>query len=448
MESEQIIQCQIEDLLRQQIGLNPASVGSSSILRAIKRDMRMREIQSFADYLQRLKTEPAVFEAFVESIVVPETSFFRNQAAFVFLRQWVAKSWPAQRSWQKPLRVLSLPCSTGEEPYSIAIMLLEEGLSLDEFHIDAIDISALAIEQAKKGIYSPYAFRRQTYRSDDKYFVLGNPSSSTSKKITPRYFIIESIRQKVSFSQGNILDPALLLDRPPYDIIFCRNLLIYFDAHARTYTLDLLSRMVKPDGLLFVGYAEANLINPQVYQAVPYPQTFAYRKRSHDDKAVCLPNATTSERSPNSILASPNIGIGQDAIKKRAFAKKKETSDPSGYVSVAHLPKRPDELSADARADLLQARELADKGAIAQAVESCDRYLLTCPTDAQAHLLRGELYLAVDDYMAAAACFEKAIYLDPQLSEALIHLMLIKEARGDFNEAAVMRDRLQRLRNA
>ncbi|NJM98433.1 MAG: protein-glutamate O-methyltransferase CheR [Phormidesmis sp. RL_2_1] len=281
-------------MLRQRIGLNSESIGAQAILRAVKKGMRQGKMQELTDYLASLRTSPALFDALVESVVIPETSFFRNRAAFVFLRQWVANKVAsevasevagevASKPAHRPLRVLSLACSTGEEPFSIAITLLEEGLTLDDFHIDAVDISASALKKAQEGIYSPYAFRRQTYRSGDKYFDLRVPEGANThrkgSRITQRYFLIDSVRQKVSFHQGNVLDPMLLEDHLPYDVVFCRNLLIYFDQAARDRTITLLDRLLKPGGLLFVGYAETELINIANYQLVPYPQTFAYQKQ-------------------------------------------------------------------------------------------------------------------------------------------------------------------------
>lgn len=283
------IQGEIEDLLRQRMGLNPDSIGSRSILRVVRKEMRSSGVKDFPDYLTKLKNSPALFEALVESIVIRETSFFRHRPAFTFLRQWVAQTWkrnalsnfPAGAAGgqfpTRPLRVLSMPCSTGEEPYSIAIALLDEGLSLDEFEVTGMDISAMAIAKAKQGIYSPYAFRQQTQHGNNKYFKV---SQLDSQQTNHRYCLHNSLRQKIVFRQGNILNPYLLANEPTYDIIFCRNLLIYFDQVARTQTFAFLHRMLNPQGLLFVGYAETNLIDPALYKPVAYPQTFAYQKQA------------------------------------------------------------------------------------------------------------------------------------------------------------------------
>ena len=113
---DDLVQSQVEELLRQKIGLNPDSVGSRSILRAVRKGMRSGKMQATSDYLKGLQETPEVFKALVESVVVPETSFFRNRASFVFLRQWIAQEW-LKRAVKRPIRVLSIPCSTGEEPY-------------------------------------------------------------------------------------------------------------------------------------------------------------------------------------------------------------------------------------------------------------------------------------------------------------------------------------------
>lgn len=288
MECDQAIQREIEELLRQRIGLDPNSISARAGARAVKKGMRTSKTPSLSDYLEGLRSSPALFEALVESIVVLETSFFRNRAAFAFLRQWVAQEWPQlerkgleKKRLKRKLRVLSIPCATGEEPYSIAITLLEEGLSLADFQIDAVDISVIAINKAKTGIYSPYAFGRQAYRQDDKYFALGLPKGQIKRqRPAQRYLIAESICQRVSFTQGNILDAELWSTREPYDIIFCRNLLISLDQNARDRTIALLTQLLQPQGMLFVGRTEGALVDPTLYKAVPYPQTFAYRKQA------------------------------------------------------------------------------------------------------------------------------------------------------------------------
>jgi len=480
MQKDELIRYEIESMLRHKIGLNPESVGSRSILRAVKKGMRTGKMQGLSDYLTGLQASPELFESLVESVVVPETSFFRNRASFVFLRQWVAHEWNANEGQKgqkkRVLRVLSLPCSTGEEPYSIAITLLEEGLALEDFHVDAVDISARALEKAKQGVYSPYAFRRQTYRSDDKYFRLGMPEGVTqSRRVTQRYFLTDMVRDKVCFRQGNILNANLLLDQPPYDVVFCRNLLIYFDQDARDRTFKKLTQLLRPNGLLFLGYAETSMVDNQLYRPIPYPQTFAYRKL--DPASSAASSAASSIRSssvaPQAELAQTITMPALSALDANPDYTNSDYTN-SDYTTLESSPLESSKLEHKARyrpassaatsvldssthtafatssaatdsVSLPAAQQLADSGDIDSASALCDRYLAIHPSEAAAHLLRGELHQAAGDEQAAETCFEKAIYLDPHLTAALTHLMLLKEEKQDTAGAAVIRQRLQRL---
>ena len=483
MDQSKVLQAEIENLLRQHIGLNPESIGSRAVLRAIKKGLRQSELDSLSDYLAELKTSTTLMEELVELIVVPETSFFRNRVSYGFLRQWLLNEWKPQMSEaRRPLRILSLPCSSGEEPYSIVITLLEEGLALEDFHIDGVDISGVALEKARKGIFSPYAFRRRAYRNDDRYFSLAAPTGNdveegtlreladlnnvAGRRRAVRYVLSDDVREKVVFHQGNVLDQTLLADALPYDIVFCRNMLIYFDRAARDRAFSFLNRVLRPNGLLFIGYAETGLIDFGQYQAVPYPQTFAFYKRSPSNKFDI--ETTESTHSTSSFKAANNrqqsvsqqIDNSSQANERCQVTAENEKIEDFQTIQRSHalsnglpkvLPVVKDINGAISNSQLLGlsdlevARELADKGSLAQATELCDRFLVNHPSSAEAHLLKGELYLASGDEELALDCFSRAVYLNPQMREALTHLLMIQEGRGNTAKADVVRARLQRI---
>ena len=452
MAQDNVFQNDVEELLRKRIGLNPESLGSRAILRAVKKGLRQSGLTNLADYCAELKRSPALFDALVELVVVPETSFFRNRVSYGFLRQWLSEEWKPRMlgAARSPLRVLSLPCSTGEEPYSIAITLLEEKLALSDFHIDAVDVSAAALAKARKGVFSPYAFRRRTYRKDDKYFSLAVPTDETesglrhcnpvdlaaadlnseeSRRKPIRYVLSDTVRDKISFHQGNVLDEQLLADALPYDIVFCRNMLIYFDRMARDRTFSFFERVLRPQGLLFVGYAETGLLDTEQYQPVPYPQTFAFYQRS---------KGQTRDRSD---VKKKPIDVFPTVEKTHAFAGGLQAALPVIRTINGAATSR----EIHGKTDLEMARELADQGSQAQATELCDRYLAVHHSSADAHLLKGELFQSLGDVAAAEDCFGRAVYLNPQMHEALTHLLIIYEGRGDRAKADVVRSRLQRL---
>ena len=128
----------IEALLRQKIGLDANSIGSRTIARAVEQRQIACGLPDRAAYLRHLQTVARELEELIETVVVPETWFFRDTEPFVYLNQYVRSEW--LKANFSILRVLSVPCSTGEEPYSIAMTLLDSGLNPTQFCIDAVDV--------------------------------------------------------------------------------------------------------------------------------------------------------------------------------------------------------------------------------------------------------------------------------------------------------------------
>ena len=207
---------QIIALLRETVGLDAASVGVGLIERAVKRRVSandLRDISQYADLLQRSEPE---LQSLVEAVVIPETFFFRYPESFAALRQIVGEQF---LFGTQKMRALSVPCSTGEEPYSIAMTLLDAGLSLERFQIDAIDISAHLLDIARLGMFGSNSFRGSELKFRNQYF----------QKTDAGFRLCDRVRQCVKFEQGNVLEERFRFGSEPYDFIFCRNLLIYFD---------------------------------------------------------------------------------------------------------------------------------------------------------------------------------------------------------------------------
>ena len=206
---------QIIALLRETLGLDVASVGVSLIERAVKRRVNandLRDISQYADLLQRSEPE---LQSLFEAVVIPETFFFRYPESFAALRQIVGEQF---LFGTQKMRALSVPCSTGEEPYSIAMTLLDAGLSLEKFQIDAIDISAHLLDIARLGLFGSNSFRGSELQFRNQYF----------QKTDAGFRLCDRVRQCVKFEQGNVLEERFRFGSEPYDFIFCRNLLIYF----------------------------------------------------------------------------------------------------------------------------------------------------------------------------------------------------------------------------
>jgi len=271
-----MVQAAIEAMLRQKIGLDANSIGSRTIARAVEQRRLACGLPDLTSYLRRLQTTARELEELIETVVVPETSFFRDKEPFVYLSQYVTTEWLKASSI---LRVLSVPCSTGEEPLSIAMTLLDSGLAPTQFCIDAVDISKRALLKAKQAIYSRRSFRGGDFlQAKQRYF----------RSLADGYEVRPFVRDTVKFMQGNLLKPGFLSEGK-YQIIFCRNLLIYLDYAARSQALQALDRALALPGLLFVGAAETAQITAKHYTSIDHPFAFAYRKENRAAVPIVKP---------------------------------------------------------------------------------------------------------------------------------------------------------------
>ena len=412
---------EIEKFLTKTIGLDSASIGPKSVERAVSARMRLASIQAEAEYLAILQGSKAEQAALIESVVVPETWFFRDQGPFDYLREYVAREWkPSNKN--RMFRVLSVPCSTGEEPFSIAITLIEAGLGHEDFSIDAVDISVRSLQAAKSGIYGKNSFREKDDQYVTRYF------SRTEKGLQ----ISERILNSVRFQRGNILDPDFSAGRSPYDVVFCRNLLIYMTQEAKKRILDVLNSILLEGGLFFTGHTETMLIRSYGYSIVKHPRVFACRKAERDNIVkLKRPERTRTmlNVAPFSVRSTP----ASPAVPKN-YPHPNQSSENTKPI----VQESPEQL-------LNQVRELGNKGAIEEAAVLCEKFLKEHSLNSEAYYLMGLLHDASNKHDLAEECFLKALYLDPNHYSVLVKLYLLYEQRGDRTRAQAYRERASRV---
>jgi len=180
--------------------------------------------------------------------------------------RFVREEW-LPRNPDGPIRLLSAPCSTGEEPYSLVMALLDAGLPARRIRVDAIDISERALERARHGVYAKNAFRGVDLGFRERHFEITGEGARIS----------DVVRDCVHFQQGNLLDTGLLAAAPVYGVIYSRNLLIYFDPPAQRRAAQALRRMLSPAGWLFVGPSEPPLLTAHGFALARLPMAFALR---------------------------------------------------------------------------------------------------------------------------------------------------------------------------
>ncbi len=186
----------------------------------------------------------------VEAMTTNETSFFRDTKPFDIFKDVVMKHMLDARQGQKSLKIWCAACSSGQEPYSLAMLLKEMGAQLNGWRIDilATDLSEDILDQAKRGIYSQFEVQRgMPIQMLVKYF----------KQDSERWLLNDDIKRMVRFQPLNLLEPMTSLGR--FDIVFCRNVLIYFNEDNKRKVLKGISERLESDGFLFMGGAETVL---------------------------------------------------------------------------------------------------------------------------------------------------------------------------------------------
>jgi chemotaxis protein methyltransferase WspC len=392
----------IAELLSRRIGLDPQTLGAEALPRIVAKRMRALRLTDPRRYAAHLAQSAEEFAALVDEVVVPETWFFRGGRLFSFLAEQVRRATAAAPRATR-VRILSAPCSTGEEPYSLAIALCEAGVAREAWTIDGIDLSAASVEKARRACYRETTFRAIDDSLRDKYF----------RHVEKGWELIPAARSLVRFRQGNLLDSHFLWGEGPFDLIFCRNLLIYLDSEARARVMSNLDRLLAAEGLLCMGHADPLNLLDRRFQAIGPHEHFLFQRKP-----------ASQPRRPR--RADPSPVHSKSASRRRRSA--------SVVQPAVELP-----------VDLLKrARAEADVGALDAALRSAREHLSVAEPSAEAYSLLGIIHQARHERTEAAKCFRKALYLDPHCEEALLHLMLLHQKDGNETAAAHLRRRLKR----
>ena len=406
--------------LQDRIGLDVASVGEQMVERALRQRSAALSASDLDDYWLRLQQSAQEQQALIEAVIVPETWFFRYPESFTALLE-LARKRLAEQGGVRPLRILSLPCSTGEEPYSIAMALLDGGVPAQAFRVDAMDISPNSIARAERALYGRNSFRGSHQDFVPRHFSEGEDGGQQ---------LDERVRRQVQFQVGNVLDPALLAREGSYDFVFCRNLLIYFDLATQQRVFEVLKNLTQADRVLFIGPAEGGLLARLGMRPLGMAQSFAYVRQE--------PQAVAPPRKTAALPVAPSAPVPAPRATAPATLPRRTIAPPTAARSVA--PSR------SAQADELLARiaTLANGGNSAEARAACQRYLQQFEPSAQVFYWLGLLSDVAGDAGEAVSQYRKALYLEPQHHEALVHLAMLLDAQGDAAGARRLRERAAR----
>jgi chemotaxis protein methyltransferase CheR len=224
-------------------------------------------------YLRFVQFQPSQseFQKLVNSMTVNETYFFREDYQLRALVGDVINDVHARKAPGQPIRIWSMPCSTGEEPYSIAIYLLEHWRHMNDTDVEIIgsDINSEVLEAARRGLYSDYALRAVCPEIVAKYFFERSPGT---------YELSPDIREAISFTQVNLTNSDETRAYRGFDIVFCRNLLIYFENDTRRDAVECLYGALNPGGYIFLGHSESMSRISSLFKVSAAADALVYQK--------------------------------------------------------------------------------------------------------------------------------------------------------------------------
>ncbi len=398
-----------------------------------------------------------------ERLTVGETYFFRNQDHFRVLGEIVTPARLAARRGTRRLRLLSAGCASGEEPYSLAMWLRESLPDLDawDLGIVGVDLNSVALEKAASGRYTHWSLRETPHHLRDKYF---QSQGKQSFRLDP------AIQRMVRFERLNLNDPARGFWRPgEFDVIFCRNVLMYFSPRAARALVARMAESLAPGGFLFLGTAETLRGVSQAFHLRHSHGTFYYQLRGSELRDNAEPIIRSAVAPPRIGFSRPAAAVVDwsspptaswiltveqarrriDELARNAQSTRADsrvastpteaapTTAPSEHYGHALdlLASEPVESATDVDALLLRAVLLTNQSKPEQAEALCREILGRDELNASAHYLTAICREHAGDQAAATDHDQYALYLDPSFAMPRLHLGLMARRAGKFDVA-------------
>jgi chemotaxis protein methyltransferase CheR len=409
-------------------------------------------------YLSRLETQRSSEElgSLARELTVPETYFFRNVDQYRALQEIVLPERLARQATDRRLRLLSLGCASGEEAYSLAMLVRDTlGDAPGDVSILAADVNPAMIAKARLGRFSAWALRETPERDRQRWF-----------RVDGRDFVLDdALRASVRFEERNLVeDDPQFWQHGTYDVVFCRNVIMYFAPEQAQGLVDRIARALRPGGYLFLGHAETlrglstdfhlrhthstfyyqrkdgvghgSLASSPVSASRSAPsvalaelaadaETWVDAIRRASERVAALTESRQAERvghGSKAALGTPawDLGLVLELLRKERFAE-----------ALAIVDALPPESSRDGDVLLLRAVLLAHGGQFTNAEDACRRLLEVDELSAGAHYLLALCREGTGDRAAATYHDQVAAYLDPGFAMPRLHLGLLARRAGE-----------------
>lgn len=412
------------------------------------------DVHAFLESLLSPCPEPRLLDALVTHLTVGETYFLRDKHIFQLLKDHIIHDLVArQLANNGKINILSAGCASGEEPYSIAILIDHAfpAIRKKDINIIGTDINPLFLEKAEKGIYSQWSLRETPEPIMTRYFTpVGDAAFALSDRI----------RDRVRFCCLNLMEkdyPARLGFREPFHIIFCRNVLMYFDERNRRDVITRLIALTAQNGWLITAPAETGFVHSPALMPVRFANTMLHRKyasakdivRQENDCARAFRATAPEQSAPSSRPAAPEPAMIPPPRRRdeksdiAAYQEAIDLYDQGDYASaVSKLESLMEKITADSPTFLmapevmsLLARSNANLGRISEARHWCERAIASEKLNPEIHYLQATILQSAGDIPAAIQSLKQALFLDPDFIMA--HFMLGLLTRSPAGEKSL-----------
>ena len=441
-----------------------------------------KDVQACVEWLLRSTPTPEQMDVLTAHLTIGETFFFRDRAVFRLLREQLLPAWlHAKQSGSRTVRIWSAACCTGEEPYSVAMLLDQmadqwQGWSME---ILATDINRRFLEKAREGVYSQWSLRDTPPEVVSRYFkpVGGN-----------RYEIAQHIKRMVRFLPFNLAaahSASLPAGAAPCHLILCRNVLLYLSPETIDRVVERLAHALIDGGWLIVSPSEAAFVHSAQLSAVHFSGAVLHRKgfanmqdrtATAGSAAVKAPSHTSANtgiprgKTSGSVSAAPQTSLpavlrdnepegqakhgdwhrrssrgpealppARDAAFEPAISAHEKGLDEAA-VNILEGILGPAEghpgTSPDPQAMLLLAQSLADLGRLKEARQWCERALERAKLRPEAHYLLASIYHELGMEQEALEALKRTVYLDPRFVMAYVTMANLARLQGKRTEAA------------
>lgn len=459
-----IILARLSELISSHMGLHFPTERWPDIQRGIRSaasDFGFKDTESCASWLVSSPLTKNQIEILASHIAVGETCFFRDKPIFEALENHILRELVrSRRKDDKRLRIWSAGCATGEEPYSIAILLSRMIPDIKDWNVTilATDINSRFLEKASKGLYREWSFRNTPPKFKEKYFKRSKESS---------FRIFPHIKKMVRFSYHNLAEdtyPSLLNDTNAMDVIFCKNVIMYFDPERQRRVIQNLYNCLVDGGRLVVSPCETSHILFSQFETVNFPDTILYRKTLHkkdrrrvrqaQDFETTVPfhehrtpvDLSFEVQPPACLPVQTDPAQPPDASQKQQEPEPPPVSEPrltpfeealtlyqqGRYTEAAEkLASSQD----DNKSIALLARAYANQGKLTDALEWCEKAVVTDKLNPGFHYLRATILQEQGRIKEAMTSLKRTLYLDPDFVLAHFALGNLARQQGKLKES-------------